>query len=164
MPYLLDANVFITAKRLHYGFDFCPGFWDWLRAVHRDGLLFSIESVRDELTGQQDDLAQWIGNLPGGFFLRPGAATLNSYETVTRWAADPRYSTPARNNFLNTADYHLVAQAHEGGHTVVTHEVPAGSPNRIKIPDACVGLGVGCLLPHELLRRERARFVLETNR
>lgn len=30
MPYLLDANVFIQAKRLHYGMDFCPAFWDWL--------------------------------------------------------------------------------------------------------------------------------------
>ena len=26
--YLLDANVFIQAKNLHYGFDFCPAFWD----------------------------------------------------------------------------------------------------------------------------------------
>lgn len=32
MPYLLDANVFIQAKRLHYGMDFCPAFWDWLIA------------------------------------------------------------------------------------------------------------------------------------
>nr|WP_269633613.1 DUF4411 family protein [Pelomonas sp. BJYL3] len=30
MAYLLDANVFIQAKNLQYGFDFCPGFWDWL--------------------------------------------------------------------------------------------------------------------------------------
>lgn len=30
MPYLLDADVFISAKNLHYGFDFCPAFWDWL--------------------------------------------------------------------------------------------------------------------------------------
>jgi hypothetical protein len=28
--YLLDANVFIQAKNLHYGFDFCPAFWQWL--------------------------------------------------------------------------------------------------------------------------------------
>lgn len=25
MAYLLDANVFIEAKRRHYGFDFCLG-------------------------------------------------------------------------------------------------------------------------------------------
>jgi hypothetical protein len=26
MAYLLDANVVIQAKNLHYGFDFCPAF------------------------------------------------------------------------------------------------------------------------------------------
>ena len=30
MRYLLDADVFIRAKNLHYGLDFCPAFWDWL--------------------------------------------------------------------------------------------------------------------------------------
>ena len=30
MAYLLDANVFIQAKNLHYGLDFCSAFWDWL--------------------------------------------------------------------------------------------------------------------------------------
>jgi hypothetical protein len=25
MAYVLDANVFIQAKNLHYGLDFCPG-------------------------------------------------------------------------------------------------------------------------------------------
>ena len=30
MAYLLDANVFIEAKKRWYGFDFCPSFWEWL--------------------------------------------------------------------------------------------------------------------------------------
>lgn len=30
MAYLLDADVFIAAKNLHYGLDFCPAFWEWL--------------------------------------------------------------------------------------------------------------------------------------
>ena len=34
MAYLLDANVFISAKNLHYGFDFCPAFRDWLIEGH----------------------------------------------------------------------------------------------------------------------------------
>lgn len=35
--YLLDANVFIQAKNLHYGFDFCPAFWDWLVVQNEAG-------------------------------------------------------------------------------------------------------------------------------
>ena len=33
MAYLLDANIFIQAKNLHYGMDFCPAFWDFLIKV-----------------------------------------------------------------------------------------------------------------------------------
>ena len=51
------------------------------------------------------------------------------------------------------ADYHLVAQAHAGAHIVVTHEVPSASTRKIKIPDACIGLGVQCMTPYEMLRR-----------
>ena len=28
--YLIDTNVFIQTKNLHYGFDFFPAFWQWL--------------------------------------------------------------------------------------------------------------------------------------
>jgi len=43
---------------------------------------------------------------------------------------------------------------------VVTHEVPGASRKKIKIPDACIGLGIKCVSPYEMLRTERARFVL----
>ena len=47
--YLLDANVFIQAKNLHYGFDFCPAFWDWLVDRNQDGSVASVEKVADVL-------------------------------------------------------------------------------------------------------------------
>jgi Domain of unknown function (DUF4411) len=49
MPYLLDTNVFIQAKNLHYGMDFCPAFWDWLVQSNAAGRVFSIEKVGDEI-------------------------------------------------------------------------------------------------------------------
>jgi hypothetical protein len=49
MGYLLDANVFMSASRLHYGLDFCPAFWDWLTVMHRSAKLFSVERVADEI-------------------------------------------------------------------------------------------------------------------
>jgi len=45
---------------------------------------------------------------------------------------------------------------------LVTHEVPANSPYRIKIPNVCVGLGVRFMTPYQMLRTEQARFVLGT--
>jgi hypothetical protein len=46
MAYLLDADVFIRAKNLHYGLDFCPAFWEWLIAQNKAGRVFSIEGLR----------------------------------------------------------------------------------------------------------------------
>lgn len=43
---------------------------------------------------------------------------------------------------------------------MVTHEVPASSVKRIKIPNVCIGLNLRFMTPYEMLRRERARFVL----
>lgn len=63
--------------------------------------------------------------------------------------------------FLQTgADYYLVAQAHALNHVVVSHEIPSNSARRIKIPDACLGVNVKVMSPYEMLRTERARFVL----
>jgi hypothetical protein len=49
VTYLLDANVFIQAKNLHYGLDFCPAFWDWLIDNGAGGRVFSIDKVADEI-------------------------------------------------------------------------------------------------------------------
>ena len=40
MAYLLDADAFIRAKNLHYGFEICPGFWDWLVTANEGGSCF----------------------------------------------------------------------------------------------------------------------------
>jgi hypothetical protein len=58
------------------------------------------------------------------------------------------------------ADYYLVAQGVAEGSTVVTHEVPSDSVRKIKIPDVCINLGITCMTPFEMLRRERAGFML----
>ena len=59
MAYLLDANVFIQAKNLHYGLDCCPAFWDWLIAGNASKRVFSIEKVGDEIAAGGDQLAEW---------------------------------------------------------------------------------------------------------
>ena len=159
--YLLDANVFIQAKNLHYGFDFCPAFWQWLLENHRTGRVFSVESVRDELLALDDELSEWVTKkLPMAFFLRPDATDFESLRRTSEWAARAGYEPGAVRGFLQVADYYLVAQARTRKYAVVTHEVPAASPKKIKVPDACVGMGVECVSPFGMLRRERARFVL----
>jgi Domain of unknown function (DUF4411) len=160
MAYLLDADVFIRAKNLHYGFDFCPAFWEWLTQGNADGVVFSVEKVGDEVQAVADELSVWAEARGAGFFLRPEASAFPSLAAVSAWATSQAYEPSAVNTFLQVADYYLVAQAHAGAHTVVTHEIPSASTRKIKIPDACIGLNIKCMTPYEMLRRERARFVL----
>lgn len=70
------------------------------------------------------------------------------------------YTPRAVNLFSQGADSYLVAHAHAHTMTVVTHEKPENSKSNVKIPNACVALGVRFITPFEMLRRERARFVL----
>jgi hypothetical protein len=163
MAYLLDANVFIQAKNLHYGLDFCPAFWDWL--VERNGgrMVFSIEKVGDEIEAGQDELSVWATARGPAFFLKPDAPLLGALASVSTWTTVQGYDPAAVNTFLQVADYYLVAHALAHGHTVVTHEVPSSSIKKVKIPNVWIGLGVKCMTPYEMLRVERAKFVLGTS-
>ena len=69
MTYPLDANVFIAAKNLHYGFDFCPAFWDWLIASNEAKRVYSVEKVEDELKAVSDTLSEWAAERGDRFFL-----------------------------------------------------------------------------------------------
>jgi hypothetical protein len=160
MAYLLDANVFIQAKNLHYGMDFCPAFWDWLVEKNAQEKVFSIEKVADEIVAGQDELVQWADQRGSDFFLKPDQAMLSALERVSSWAVGQNYDPAAVNTFFQVADYYLVAYAVAHEHIIVTHEVASSSTKEIKIPNACIGLGIRCVTPYEMLRRERARFVL----
>jgi len=160
MAYLLDANVFIQAKNLHYGIDFCPAFWDWLIAKNSSGAVHSIEKVADEIAAGADELTQWAARQGAGFFLKPDSKVVPALGQVSSWASTQKYEPVAVNTFLQVADYYLVAHALAHGDAVVTHEVASPSTKRIKIPNVCIGLGIKCMTPYEMLRRERARFIL----
>jgi hypothetical protein len=160
VSYLLDANVFMSGKNLHYGLDFCPAFWDWLVHTGNAGSVFSIDKVADEIEAGQDELSNWARNRGHVLFRRTQAALAPQFTQVSTWATGQQYTPAAINTFLQAADFYLLAHALAGNHVVVTHEVPSNSPTRIKIPNACVGLDVRFMTPFQMLRIEQARFVL----
>lgn len=162
MAYLLDTGVFIEAKRRFYGMDFVPGYWDWLMREAKAGTIRSIEKVADEIGAQQDDLSAWAATLPNGFFLRPDATFSTAFQQVSQWALNSGFQPAAYSEFLDVADSFLVAQALAGGHTVVTLEKPATTPSKkkIKVPDACAGVGVKCITPYAMMRLQSVRLVL----
>jgi hypothetical protein len=163
MAYLLDTNVFIEAQKRHYGFDFCPAFWDWLDRENQTGQVISVDKVLDEIAAGGDDLADWARDRRSRMFLPIGAETLPHLTAVGNWVRAQSYSQAAINTFLQEADYYLVGRAMAHSDILVTHELPApGSKHNVKIPDVCVGLGVRFMSPFQVLRTQHARFVLAT--
>lgn len=162
MPYLLDTNVFIAAKDLYYGMDFCPAFWDWIILSNQSKRVFSIEKVGDELAAVGDELAEWAAKRGPEFYLKPDPEMLTTLAIVSNWVTAQKYTAAAVNIFLQAADYYLISYALAHKYIVVTHEKPADTPNKVKIPNVCIGLGVKFMNAFEMLKHERARFVIET--
>lgn len=160
MSHLLDANVFMSANNLHYGLDFCPAFREWLAHKGHTGAVFGIDKVADEIEAGQYALSDWARVQGQVLFRRTPPTLVPQFTQVSAWATGQQYTPAAINSFLQAADFYLIAHALAHQHVVVTHEVQANSPARIKIPNACVGLGVRFMTPFQMLRIERARFVL----
>ncbi|UOE44155.1 DUF4411 family protein [Agromyces larvae] len=160
--HLFDTNPFIEAKNTYYPFAVAPGYWEWLRSEHEAGHIASISAVREELLRQDDELSEWAKDLPNSFWIEESTETLDALRQVATWAMSTsrQYLPAARSEFLNVADFRLIAAALAGGHTVVTREQPSpASKNRILIPDVCDAHGVKWASPFETYQRLGLRLV-----
>lgn len=164
MAYLLDSDEFIRVKNDHYGFNFCPAFWDWLSAADNKGIVKSVDAVYQELLRIDDELADWAGN-HRSIFLPVTATELPYIAAVNRWANDsPKCEVAANAEFASAADSFLTGHALSENHIVVTHEQISDGRRRIKIPNAAIANGVRVMSPFQMLRTEQVRFVLATAR
>ena len=163
MAYLLDANILIQAKNEYYGFDLCPGFWDWLDQQNQAGNVFSIAAVKEEIEKGNDELAQWAKDRDSGFFLPVDDRTSGAMAAVSGWVQAGDFRDDAKRVFLAGADPWLIACALAHNDTVATHEVHVDVEKRkVKIPTVCRALNVDCVRTFEMLKAEQARFVLES--
>lgn len=161
MKYLLDSDSLIRSKNDSYRFDRHPGFWQFLERSNAEGVVYSIERVGRELTGE-DELAKWAKKQGPHFFLQPDDKVIDSFRKVARWVvANSQYIQAAKETFLARADFGLVAHAHAHGFTVVTFEKdePA-SKKAIKIPTACNHFGVPSMNIFRLIEKLQPTFVL----
>ena len=81
MAYLRDTNVFIQGRKLYYGFDICPGFWDWLDRETATCNVRSVEQVGRELEAGTDVLSTWRSARRGAL---PNAGRCNGAVTASR--------------------------------------------------------------------------------
>ena len=162
--YLLDTDVLITAKNLYYAFDICPGFWKSLLHYQREGQVFSVDRVRNELLAgsKTEDLVQWVRNeVPRSFFLPVDTDEVTSaYTDIMLWLQrHPNYRDEAKAKFATGADGWLVAHASVHGGIVVTNEQPSPASKRdVKLPDVCDAFKVPRQNMFAMLRELGARF------
>ena len=152
--YVLDTNVFIDAANAYYAFDLTPGYWDFIVGLFDSQCAVSVRPVYDELVcvDDEDPLKAWAKR-NSKHFVVPDARVVASYQQVMTWAQRQSYKPSAIKKFQSVADSWIVAYALANNWVVVTHEKSAPkSKNRIKIPDACVALGVEYLNPFMMLR------------
>ena len=160
--YVLDTNVFIDAANAYYAFDLAPGYWEFLVQLFDSHHAVSIEPVYDELDSASDDdpLKAWAKR-NRQHFVDLDPHVFGCYQPVMDWAGAQNYTASAINQFRNVADSWIVAYALANNWVVVTHEKSAPkSKNRIKIPDACAGVGVTCATPFEMLRQRGMSLTL----
>jgi len=162
MKFILDTNIFIQAKNFYYGFDICPGFWQWMDAVCGDDV-GSIDLVCSEMMDGRDDLAGWAKERKDrGWFLEiDDEPTQVNFVAVANHVVNNQYSESAVEKFLAKADPWLIAKAITLGAKIVTHEVPEpGSKKRVPIPNIASHFGVECVNTFDALRHFSAAFKL----
>ncbi len=112
--FLMDADVFISAKNGYYAFEICPGFWDSLAHHFGTGNIRSIDKVRNELLAGRDseDLFRWVKNdLSAALFLDTTQAdVVAAYTDIMLWVQqNSQYFDRAKAKFATEADGWLVA-------------------------------------------------------
>jgi predicted nucleic acid-binding protein len=160
--YVLDANVFIEAKRRYYAFDIVPSFWNALEAKGQSGEILSIDRVRQELERGKDDLATWISSNWQYFHSTASQPVLAEYAKLMVWAqGQGQYTQAAQNEFARAeaADAWLLAFCISNGLTLVTHEeFSADAKKRILLPNVCRAFSINYCNTFEMLRNLGVKF------
>jgi hypothetical protein len=160
--YLLDANVFIEAKRRYYAFDVCPGFWECLVWYHQGACVQSIDRVKEEFERGADELFEWAKSvMPQACFAScDEEAVTEQYAQIMAWVQSQNQFFPeAKAEFAGSADGWLIAYAKAKNLVLVTHEVLARDARKnVPIPNVCEAFGVPYVDTFEMLRDLEAKF------
>lgn len=159
MMYLLDANVLIEAERT-----IAPPFWDWLIEQNQRGNIASIKEVCQEIKKAKAGYLKdcFLKAASESFWIEQTNYDIPALRELADWVENrqnPKFADEAKDEFLQVADYFLVARAKTLGATVVTREQPAPrAMRRVLIPDACLAIGVTYVEPFEMYEALGLKF------
>ena len=140
MTYSLDTSSLLHAWRRAYPPEVFPALWQRLNGVITQGLLIASEEVLVELEQVDDQVLAWAREHRAMFVPTDDAIQRAVQDILQKHRALVDEARPRLG-----ADPFVVALARVRSCTVVTQETPSGSPTRLKIPDVCRVLGIGCI-------------------
>lgn len=155
--YVLDANVFITASRSYYSFDFAKKFWDFLVEKAKENIVGSVDKVHQELKKGDDELKKWAdADFKKYFYSTKSNDILSEYKKlVSEVNNSSQYIDKAKEEFAqeDNADAWVIAYALARDYKVVTLEKskPA-STKKVYMPDVCMRFNVEFLDTFQLLK------------
>lgn len=152
-PYWFDACSFTEIRRVYPRDNFEP-VWLLIEQLVEAGQIRSVEDVYLELQAQDDDLAAWAEHRKQYFTPLEETIQREARNILVRF---PTLINLRSNKTSSSADPFLIACAVVHGGTVVTQEGRSGGPPKVKIPDVCGQLGIGCVKLLDILRNEGLR-------
>lgn len=164
MRYLLDSNIFIESHKRFYNMGVFPCFWAGLVTMAQNGLIFTIDKVKDEVYAGKDDVKTWLkNNFPAKAILPVDEITMASYQRIQTTVRDTgKYKSSTLNSYAaeTLADPFICAYAlGHGSISVVSYETSKpSSKTEIKIPDVCNLIGVPCIQIYDMLLALKASF------
>lgn len=157
--YVVDTNILVEAQRRYYGFSIVPSFWIFLDDQFALGNLVSIRPVLNELREGKDELTDWANERRQFFNPVDDAKTLIKLMEIADWVNQQNFTQAAIADFLDEADYYLVAYAAAHQLTVLTHEhYSPDARKRVLIPNVCRAFGVDYIDTFEMMYRLEARI------
>ncbi len=149
--YCLDAGVFINPWNYYYTQQICPSFWELLLQLASEGCLISPHEIYQEIQKQDDGLSKWLKSNKFPFEAIDENIQDNMHLVMEKFPLliDSK-------SFRSMGDPWVIATAMSREATVVTTERSA--PKKIKIPDACHGLGIPCITEFQFVHEIGIRF------
>ncbi len=142
LKYVLAANVFMTAARDYYSFDFGNTFWNFLLENAKKGVLCSIDKVLEDIERGNDKLKEWAKNEFKNFFYATNNNEVLSHckEIVNHVQKNQNYLDKAIVDFLreDNSDAFVIAFAKSMNIIVVTNEsYNPQAKRKVLIPVVC---------------------------
>lgn len=158
--YLVDTNVFITAKNDFYAFDLTPGFWAKMKEQILKGRCCVIDAVDMEIRdGKEEELVQWWLEIRKTYpdiikRAKEDEEVFFCYKGIAEMVyKDPVFAAREKARFLSRGDPWIIAAAKTWNMNLVTMEKMAGSgAKKVKIPDVCQRIGVTYMTPYDMMR------------